>query len=740
MSIQLPEPDNMIMQAQTTTMNITGLTPAPAARPIHICSWPLASLGDGIEALCRKSGYYPQSSQVVAPPTDLLDGGNAELGRWIEWAGETMGLEAQSLETTPAGMSALLRGCAPALVRVRTETGPMFYLLMKTKGDRIGLLCPDLKIRYFPVKTLEQEMAREFEAPMSEQIDQLLELAAVSRKSQGKVRTIIARERLDALRIDGIWSFSLPPSASFWGQLKQAQVPKLLTFMVVLFASIYALEIFSWSTIGAAALDGHLDFGWLTAWVLLVLSMIPLRLAGNWFDSKLSLDVGRLLKTRLLSGGLKLDIETMRQEGAGHILGRVLESQAFEALAVNGGASALIAIIELVFSIWLLSIGAGGWLHVTLFAGWLAIAVGLSVVYYRSLSAWSNQRLDMTHSLVERMIGHRTVLAQDWAERRVLEEDHAMNAYLEKSTTMDNAVLPFLAGIPAGWTILGIIGLAPAFIFQNATASGIAISLGAILFAGRAFSGVSEGLAAIARAIIAWQQIGPLFRAGGQQTRPAAFIPARRMHPKDIGTGLPSLISADQLSYQYDRRAEPVLNNARLTIKHGDRMLLEGTSGGGKSTLASLLVGLRQPGSGLLLLNGLDRATLGDAWHQFVTEAPQFHENHILSGTLGFNLLMGRAWPPSDEDMGEARELCIDLGLGDLLDRMPSGMMQTIGETGWQLSHGEKSRIFLARALLQNAQLTILDESFAALDPETLELCLDTAFKRANALMVIAHP
>jgi ATP-binding cassette subfamily B protein len=101
---------------------------------------------------------------------------------------------------------------------------------------------------------------------------------------------------------------------------------------------------------------------------------------------------------------------------------------------------------------------------------------------------------------------------------------------------------------------------------------------------------------------------------------------------------------------------------------------------------------------------------------------------------------MGRGWPASDADIEEARTLCIELGLGDLITRMPSGMMQTVGETGWQLSHGERSRVFLARALLQDAQLTILDESFAALDPETLQTCLDCAFRRARTLAVIAHP
>ena len=75
-----------------------------------------------------------------------------------------------------------------------------------------------------------------------------------------------------------------------------------------------------------------------------------------------------------------------------------------------------------------------------------------------------------------------------------------------------------------------------------------------------------------------------------------------------------------------------------------------------------------------------------------------------------------------------------------MLDRMPAGLLQMVGETGWQLSHGERSRLYIARALLQRASMIILDESFAALDPETLRQSLQCVLKRAPALMVIAHP
>jgi ATP-binding cassette subfamily B protein len=200
------------------------------------------------------------------------------------------------------------------------------------------------------------------------------------------------------------------------------------------------------------------------------------------------------------------------------------------------------------------------------------------------------------------------------------------------------------------------------------------------------------------------------------------------------------LIDASEVVFRYRPEGQAILQGLDLTVYQGERILLEGASGGGKSTLAALLTGLRMPESGLLLLNGLDRSTLGPGWHQLATEAPQFHENHILTGSLAFNLLMGRNWPPSVEDLTKARALCVELGLGALLDRMPAGLLQQVGETGWQLSHGERSRVFLARALLQNARLTILDESFAALDPETLKACLQSADTHAHTLVVIAHP
>jgi ATP-binding cassette subfamily B protein len=133
-------------------------------------------------------------------------------------------------------------------------------------------------------------------------------------------------------------------------------------------------------------------------------------------------------------------------------------------------------------------------------------------------------------------------------------------------------------------------------------------------------------------------------------------------------------------------------------------------------------------------------ATAGvENWRRKIMLAPQFHANHIFSASLAYNLLLGRAWPPGEDDLAAARTVCAEVGLAPLIGRMPLGLDQPVGETGWQLSHGERTRVFLARVLLQQPALMILDETFAALDPETVSLAMQSVLSRPSAVVVIAH-
>lgn len=561
-------------------------------------------------------------------------------------------------------------------------------------------------------------------------------------KSRASVIRFLVREQMADQRLGGCWILRMPPTTSLWEQMAGMRVHHRILGMFAIFVILYLSEIIGWTMIGQGALDGRLDYGWLVAWVLLLFMMVPLQLVGSWLQGMIAIDFGTVLKRRLLSGALRMDIDQVRRNGIGELLGYVIEPQALESLALNGGFSVLIAVIELGLAAWVLAWGIVGLWHVVTLLIWVAGTLFVSWVYYHRLRRWTRARITLTHGLIEQMVGHRTRIAQELPDGRHLEEDQSLERFLHVSSDFDKAFIPLAWGVPRGWLIIGLLALVPAFIWNKADISGLAVSLGGVLLAYRAFSEVGSGLAALARALVAGEIMAPLWKAAQQTEETHLPSPVARRRPRDLnGDATKSVvIEARDLIYRYGRQAGAVLERCNLTIYHGDRLLLQGISGSGKSTLAALLVGLRQPDSGLLMLNGLDQATLGQGWHRLSTAASQFHENHVLTGTVAFNLLMGRRWPPTAEDMAEAKQLCDELGLSDLLDRMPSGLMQIVGETGWQLSHGERSRLYLARALLQKAELVVLDESLAALDPETLTQCLRCALSRAPTLVVVAHP
>lgn len=573
-------------------------------------------------------------------------------------------------------------------------------------------------------------------------MDRLLDQAGVPPRRRARARAALLREQLGPARVGGGWLLRPSPGASLRQLSRQARLPGRLLLLLGAHAAQYLLWLLSWWMVGKGALQGRLDLGWLLAWALLLLTLVPFRLLATWSAGRLALGAGGLLKQRLLYGALRLEPEESRHQGVGQLLGRVLEAEAVESLALSGGLLGLVAGIELIVAAGVLGAGAGGGLHVLLLAGWMALAFLLGGRYLRHRGRWTELRLGMTHDLVERMVGHRTRLAQQAPERWHEGEDQALERYLERSGAMDRTAAWLMALVPRGWLLLGLCGLAPAFVSGRGSPAALAVGLGGTLLVYRALEKLAAGLWYLAGAAISWRQVAPLFQAagrpevGGPPASSLMFVPGAD-GPRDGQ----ALLEAHELSFRYPGRGEPVLGGCNLRVRTGERLLLEGPSGSGKSTLVSLLAGLRAPESGLLLLRGLDRQALGsEGWRRQVAAAPQFHENHVLAETFAFNLLMGRRWPPQPEDLEEAELLCRELGLGELLARMPAGLLQRVGETGWQLSHGERSRLYLARALLQGAELVVLDESFAALDPQTLRQALGCVLRRARTLLVIAHP
>jgi ATP-binding cassette subfamily B protein len=542
------------------------------------------------------------------------------------------------------------------------------------------------------------------------------------------------RELLAGRRVGPFWLLRAGQAARPAAEVRAAGLPRWLAAVVGAHVAALGLFTLSWWLLGWMTLRGRFDPGWLAAWLLLLLTAIPFRLLGSYAAGILSLRCGILLKRRLLLGALSLERDEVRHLGAGQILGCVLESEAVPALALAGGFLALTAGIQLILAGVVLGAGAGSGLLLALLVATALAAGGLTLRFYRRLREWTAQRLDMTHDLIERMAGHRTRLAQEarafWNDG----EDAALAHYLTTSARLDRQAVLLQVLVPRGWLLLSLLALAPGFLAATTTTEALAVSVGGVLLAYNAFHRLAESLERLAAAALAWQRVRPFWDAAGRPD-PAG---------QPVVTGMPTsglLLDARDLVFRYPDRPEPVLRGLSLRIGGGERLLLEGASGGGKSTLASLLAGARRPSAGLLLLDGLDLPTVGaDGWRRRVALTPQFSDNHVLMGTFAFNALMGRGWPPRQKDLDDVERICRALDLGALLDRMPAGIHQVVGETGWQLSHGEKSRLYLARALLQGADFLLLDESFAALDPQTLRRTLAFALAQAPALLVIAHP
>jgi len=395
---------------------------------------------------------------------------------------------------------------------------------------------------------------------------------------------------------------------------------------------------------------------------------------------------------------------------------------------------ALLATLELVLAAVVLA--AATPLLALLLVAWVVVTGALAAVYLHRRTGWVDRRVGLTHDLIERMVGHRTRIAQQPREQWHEGEDETLERYVHASSRMDDAAVWLLGIVPRGWMVAALAGLTPAFV-QGGSPASLAVSLGGILLAERAFERLTGGVWSLAGALIAWRQTAVVFRAaerGASETSGAT-------HARREVSATPAVLEATDLRFAHAGRGDPVLQGCNLTIGAGDRVILQGPSGGGKSTFASLLAGLRTPQSGLVLLDGLDRHTVGfEGWRRRVVLVPQFHENHLVLGSVAFNLLMGVQWPPAPDDFDRADAVLRELGLGPTLDRMPSGLLQTIGETGWQLSHGERSRLYLARALLQNPDILILDESFAQLDPANMHLALTAVTARRSAVLLIAHP
>ena len=179
-----------------------------------------------------------------------------------------------------------------------------------------------------------------------------------------------------------------------------------------------------------------------------------------------------------------------------------------------------------------------------------------------------------------------------------------------------------------------------------------------------------------------------------------------------------------------------VLHGIDLTLKEGTVNALVGPSGSGKSTMAKLLASFWDVDSGSIQIGGVDiRCLPAEQYHQLVAYVSQ--DNFLFDDTIRENIRMGRP----DATDAQVEQAARDCGCWDFIMELEKGFDTVVGSGGGHLSGGERQRISIARAMLKNAPIIILDEATAYTDPEN-EAIVQTAVAklvRGKTLIVIAH-
>jgi len=704
----------------------------------HDFAWRADQLGLALESIAERVLPRQRARRLASVPSAVDDASLLDLGRWLEDAGARLGVIAEAKERTELTAGAMLAEGGPILVILPAQPKRQFLVLLRLlgRGHEVEVLPPGRQPVRIPIAEIDSLLAGASESNRG--LRSFCEQAGFDARAAGIAERVLRREEG---RVELCSGFSFAPADSgFVARFIEAGGRPLLIGTVGSYLLAFALYLVSWWLIGSAAMEGHLSQGWLWAWAIMLPCFVVCRGAAMWGAGRLAVHVGGITRERLLGGILHLSTDKVRARGIGALLGIVLDADALDALARTGGPTLLADVAQCACGLLVLLAGAAPISHAILLFGCFGVAAFLVRRLYRRLLDWADARLALTDDLVETMVGYRTMVAQLAPDKRHLGEERALAEYARKEAAMDREMAKLAVLVPRGWLILGVAALVPDFAAARTASPHVAVSLGGVLLVYLAFRRIAlETGPGLATALVAWRSTKPIAAAANvaEAAEQVAVLP----NEVDEATqGRRALLVGRDVSYRYPGRLEPVLRGADFEVYRGERVLVEGRSGSGKSTLGALLCGLRQPSSGLLLLGGFDHHSLRpERWRQRVASVPQSHDNHILSAPLLFNIAMARRWPPSDADIVEFEQICRELGLESLLARMPAGIQQMVGDSGWQLSQGEKARVCVARALAQQADIRVLDESFAALDPETLDRVLECILRRSETLLVVSH-
>ena len=293
-----------------------------------------------------------------------------------------------------------------------------------------------------------------------------------------------------------------------------------------------------------------------------------------------------------------------------------------------------------------------------------------------------------------------------------------------------------LLGIPRLYLeLLSVAGLAALVLSMLAMGKTLESLLPLLaLFAGGAF----RLMPAINRITFAFQSLrmgGPIVEALQTNILSQDFfeLKNRNLTPVEFMNS----VRFEDITYSYANAERPVIDGLNFEIVKGSEVGIVGTTGAGKSTLVDILLGLLRPDRGQVTVDGVDIATNIRGWQDLVGYVPQ--SIFLMDSSIRANIAFG-----IDENEIDDEKVMRALNfaqLTDLVDELPNGMYEFVGERGVRLSGGQRQRIGIARALYLDPPILVFDEATSALDVETEKEVMKSIehLRTGRTIVIVTH-
>ena len=444
-------------------------------------------------------------------------------------------------------------------------------------------------------------------------------------------------------------------------------------------------------------------------------------------SKKADLEISRRLFERILT----LTPSEQRQK-TGAMAGTIRE---FETLREFFNSSTLVVLIDLpfvFFFIYVISLIAGPLAYVFLTAVPLVIIVGLGIQPFLARITKGSVESGMNKQavLVETLNGLETVTATGSGKLMRKRYEDALNDQADsgnKIRALSMFIVNFAASVQQ-YAQVGAIFFGVYLIVEGTITQGALI--GAVILGGRTMGPLSQLANTLSRVNGALTSYRNLAKLIGKKFNSASDLsPISR--PSFDGE-----IEFKNVSFSFEGAGQPTINNISFKIPAGQKVALVGKMGSGKSTLSKLIAGILEPTSGAILIDGVDVRQIDQADIR-KNIGIMLQDSWLFSGTIRENIQMGF----NEYEDDHVLRICKVAGVDDFVGSQPKGYDLEIRERGIGLSGGQRQTINLARSLLHDPKVLLLDEPTSSMDQGTEKKVVGslTEFSKDKTMMIVTH-